>query len=380
MSVEVIPLRGIPEVEPGDDLATLLEAPLAANAASEGDVVVVTQKIVSKAEGRIVPSAERDAAIARETTTVVARRGDLVITRTRHGFVCAAAGVDASNVRAGFLTLLPEDPDGSAERLQKELTARLGLERFGVVVSDTFGRPWREGVIDVSIGCAGLPAIVDLRGTTDAHGRELETTVVAFADAIAAAAGLVMTKADGIPAALVRGLPADLSEAPSGRVADLIRRPEDDLFLESALVAVASSRPTGMFGPGEIPAGALEEAIEAAIEATAGRSSFVVLASEASRRRLLSTMPSADPSVFDTAAALLVPIVRSSPDAGDASALDGGAAIGRLLVALRARHLAASWDARLPFDPDAIRSALDLDRSWRPAGVVGVGPAAVPAP
>ena len=132
-------------MEPGDDLAALLDAPLAANAASEGDVVVVTQKIVSKAEGRIVPSAERDAAIARETTTVVARRGDLVIARTRHGFVCAAAGVDASNVRAGFLTLLPEDPDGSAERLQKELTARLGLERFGVVVSDTFGRPWREG-------------------------------------------------------------------------------------------------------------------------------------------------------------------------------------------------------------------------------------------
>ena len=159
MTIELIPLEGLPEIEPGDDLAALLEPSLAANAASDGDVVAITQKVVSKAEGRIVPAEDRAAWIERESVGVVARRGDLVITRTRHGFVCANAGVDASNVREGFLTLLPEDPDASAERLQKELSARLGLTHLGVVITDTFGRPWREGVVDVAIGCAGLPPL-----------------------------------------------------------------------------------------------------------------------------------------------------------------------------------------------------------------------------
>ena len=171
MTIELIPLEGLPEIEPGDDLAALLEPSLAANAASDGDVVAITQKVVSKAEGRIVPAEDRAAWIERESVGVVARRGDLVITRTRHGFVCANAGVDASNVRKGFLTLLPEDPDASAERLQKELSARLGLTHLGVVITDTFGRPWREGVVDVAIGCAGLPALRDLRGTVDDRGQ-----------------------------------------------------------------------------------------------------------------------------------------------------------------------------------------------------------------
>ena len=206
MTIELIPLEGLPEIEPGDDLAALLEPLLEAKAASDGDVVAITQKVVSKAEGRLVPSEDRAAWIERESVGVVARRGDLVITRTRHGFVCANAGVDASNVRAGFLTLLPEDPDASAERLQKDLSARLGLTHLGVVITDTFGRPWREGVVDVAIGCAGLPPLSDLRGTVDDRGHELETTVVAFADAVAAASGLVMTKSARVPAALVRGL------------------------------------------------------------------------------------------------------------------------------------------------------------------------------
>jgi coenzyme F420-0:L-glutamate ligase / coenzyme F420-1:gamma-L-glutamate ligase len=375
MSLEVIPLLGIPDVEPGDELVALLEPPLAAIAARDRDVVVVTQKVVSKSEGRIVPAAERDASIAREAEAIVARGGDLVITRTRHGFVCANGGVDASNVRDGFLTLLPEDPDGSAERLRKELEARLGLERFGVVISDTFGRPWREGVLDVAIGCAGFPAVVDLRGTQDAQGRTLETTVVALADAVAAAAGLVMTKAARIPAALVRGLPDALADAPPGRAADLVRRPGDDLFRESPLVAVSSSRPGGAFGPGEVPSDALEEAIEA-VTATAGRAvSFVVLASRAARRRLLATIAHGDRGPLDAAPTLVVPIAAAAVGPEGPTLLDGGAAIGRLLVALRARHLASSWDARLPIDPDAIRSALELDGSWRPLGVVGVGPA-----
>jgi coenzyme F420-0:L-glutamate ligase/coenzyme F420-1:gamma-L-glutamate ligase len=372
VSLEVIPVLGIPEVEPGDDLAGLLAPSLAANAASDGDVVVVTQKVVSKAEGRIVPADERDAWIARETAAIVARRGELVITRTRHGFVCANAGVDASNVREGFLTLLPEDADASAERLSKELAARLDLGSLGVVVSDTFGRPWREGVVDVAIGCAGLPALVDLRGTPDARGRALETTVVALADAVAAAAGLVMTKAGGIPAALVRGLPA-VASAPPGRAADLIRRPQDDLFRESALEAVSSARATGSFGAGPLPDGALEEAIEAAID-DGERSAFVVLSSPEARRRLLGTLTPAGRRALEPAQALVVPTVRSDAASAHATFLDGGAAIGRLLVALRGRHLAAAWDPALAIDPEAIRSALGLDDPWRSLGVVGVGP------
>ncbi|HEX6399473.1 MAG TPA: coenzyme F420-0:L-glutamate ligase, partial [Actinomycetota bacterium] len=194
MTVEILPLEGLPEVSPGDDLATLLEPPLRPLAPRDGDVLVVTQKIVSKAERRLVPASDRAGWIERESDEVVARRGDLLIARTRHGFVCANAGVDASNVPAGLLTLLPEDPDASAERLRVDLGARLGPVDLGVVITDTFGRPWREGVVDVAIGCAGLAPLVDLRGTADDRGRALDTTVVALADAVAAAGGLVMTK------------------------------------------------------------------------------------------------------------------------------------------------------------------------------------------
>ena len=378
MSLEVIPLLGIPEVEPGDDLAELLAPSLAANAASDGDVLVVTQKVVSKAEGRIVPADERDAWIARESAAIVARRGDLLITRTRHGLVCANAGVDASNVREGFLTLLPEDADASAERLGKELAARLALGSLGVVVSDTFGRPWREGVVDVAIGCAGLPAVVDLRGTPDAHGRALETTVVALADAVAAAAGLVMTKADAIPAALVRGLPV-VAPAPPGRAVDLIRRPEDDLFRESTLEAVSSARATVSFGAGSLPGGALEDAIGAVTGDVEGRWAFLVLSSAEARLRVLGTIPPAVGRRLEAAGALVVPILRSEPATRVGTLLDGGAAIGRLLVALRARGLGAAWDPDVEVDADGIRSALQLDDAWRPLGVVGVGPADAPA-
>ena len=186
MSVEILPLEGLPEIREGDDLAALL-APLLGHA-RDGDVVAVTQKIVSKAEGRVVSDEGegRSAWVARETQRVVARRDDLVIAETRHGFICANAGVDASNVAPGFLTLLPEDPDASAERIRAGLRERTGRD-LAVVITDTFGRAWREGVVNVAIGCAGLASLVDLRGTTDHVGRELEATVVALADEVAAA-------------------------------------------------------------------------------------------------------------------------------------------------------------------------------------------------
>jgi coenzyme F420-0:L-glutamate ligase/coenzyme F420-1:gamma-L-glutamate ligase len=374
MTIELIPLEGLPEVEPGDDLAALLEPSLAANAASDGDVVAVTQKVVSKAEGRMVPGVDRADWVERETVDVVARRGDLVITRTRHGFVCANSGVDASNVRDGFLTLLPEDPDASAERLQKELSARLGLSRLGVVITDTFGRPWREGVVDVAIGCAGLPALVDLRGTRDDHGKGLETTVVALADAVAAASGLVMTKTARVPAALVRGLDAAIGDAPPGPASALVRRPEDDLFRESALMAVSAAEQSDAFGPGEVSREIVEDAVGAACAVPlVGEWSFVALDSPAARRRVLAAAGADD--VLRAAPILLVPCVRVQAEGSEeAVLLSAGAAIRTLTVALHAQRVGWSWDPNRPFDTARVRVALALGEGWRPLGVVAVGP------
>ena len=374
MTIELIPLEGLPEVGPGDDLATLLEPSLAANAASDGDIVAITQKVVSKAEGRMVPGEDRAAWVERESVDVVARRGDLLITRTRHGFVCANAGVDASNVREGFLTLLPEDPDASAERLQKELSARLGLTRLGVVITDTFGRPWREGVVDVAIGCAGLPALVDLRGTVDDRGRELETTLVAFADAVAAASGLVMTKTARVPAALVRGLDGSTGDAPPGPASALVRRLEDDLFRESALVAVSAALPSGVFGPGDVSREVVEHAVGAACAVLPdGDWSMVAVDSPAARRRLAAPATGAD-DVLRAARTLIVVCARISVESSDeAILLSAGAAIRGLAVALHAQGVGWFWDPSRPFDADATRTALALGEDWRPVGIVAVG-------
>ena len=229
-AVQVVPVEGMPEIRPGDRLAELLaqHADLAA-----GDVVVVTQKVVSKAEGRLVAldALDLDARrglIEEQSTRVLRRRGELIVSQTPHGFVCANAGVDLSNVPEGSAALLPVDPDRSARRIRDGLRARTGLE-VGVVVSDTFGRPWRHGVTDVAIGCAGIAAVVDLRGTTDASGRPLAVTEVAVADELAAAAELVMGKATGVPAAVVRGVDATWFREGSVR-AEIVRPPGEDLF------------------------------------------------------------------------------------------------------------------------------------------------------
>ncbi|MBW3667735.1 MAG: coenzyme F420-0:L-glutamate ligase [Actinobacteria bacterium] len=229
-ALSIIPVTGLPEVRPGDVLAELIAG---AAALEDGDVVVVTQKVVSKAEGRLEPVDPDDprgqrAIIERESVRVLRRRGDLVISETRHGFVCANAGVDLSNVDEGYAALLPVDPDRSARRIRDGLRARLGVS-VGVIVSDTFGRPWRQGVVDVAIGCAGVAAVVDLRGTRDASGRELQVTEVAVADELAAAAELVMGKASGVPVAVVRGVdPTWLREASVRR--EIVRPPGEDLF------------------------------------------------------------------------------------------------------------------------------------------------------
>ncbi|HEX2040392.1 MAG TPA: coenzyme F420-0:L-glutamate ligase [Acidimicrobiales bacterium] len=225
--LSVIPVEGLPELRPGDVLADLVAAAVELH---DGDVVVVTQKAVSKVEGRVVPVPPEGhgALIEQESVRVLRRRDDLVIAETRHGFVCANAGVDLSNVSEGLAALLPLDPDRSARRIRDGLRARAGVS-VGVVVSDTFGRTWRRGVVDVAIGCAGVAGVVDLRGTRDALGRQLQVTEVAVADELAAAAELVMGKDRGVPAAVVRGVnPAWLRE---GSVAAEVVRPHgEDLF------------------------------------------------------------------------------------------------------------------------------------------------------
>jgi coenzyme F420-0:L-glutamate ligase len=215
--LRVIPVTGLPEVRPGDDLAALL-----ASAASfeEGDVLVVSHKVVSKAEGRFITGQDKLDVVLAESVRIVRRRGDLVIAETSHGFVCASAGVDASNVpESGALVLLPVDPDASARGLHEALGV-------AVIVSDSFGRPWRRGTTDVAIGVAGLEPLLDLRGTRDAAGYELRTTEIAVADEIAAAAELVKGKAAGVPAAIVRGL----APTGDGSARELVMPAERDLF------------------------------------------------------------------------------------------------------------------------------------------------------
>ncbi len=233
MTISIHPVRGLPEISEGDDLALLIGDLLTESGLGlqPGDVVVVTHKVVSKAEGRMVeleddgPHSHRYL-VESESASVLRRRGDLVITETRHGFICANAGVDRSNVGPGRAVLLPVDPDRSARRIRSRLIQRFGVE-VAVVITDTFGRPFRRGLTDVAIGVAGFKPIRDLRGTPDDHDRVLEVTEVAVADEIAAAADLAKGKVGGIPVAIVRGLSLP---AEDGSATELIRPAPEDLF------------------------------------------------------------------------------------------------------------------------------------------------------
>jgi coenzyme F420-0:L-glutamate ligase/coenzyme F420-1:gamma-L-glutamate ligase len=228
--VHIAPLTGIPEIGEGDDLAALLGDALDRIGGLEpGDVLVVAHKVVSKAEGRVarVPPERHVDAILAEARRVRRRRGDLVIAETHHGFVCASAGIDHSNTPGeDWVVLLPADPDASARRLRSALGRRFGVAP-ALVVSDSFGRPWREGTTDVAIGVAGMAPLLDLRGERDARGRRLETTLIAVADELAAAGELVMGKASQVPAALIRGYPAPAGD---GSARELVMPPERDLF------------------------------------------------------------------------------------------------------------------------------------------------------
>ena len=228
--LEIIPIEGLPEIFPGDDLIEIIGQD---GQVASGDILVITQKIISKAENQIVKVDPEDPLshkplVEEESVRILRRRGDLIISETKHGFVCANAGIDLSNVERGQAALLPEDSDRSARRIRDGLKGKFNLN-VGVIISDTFGRPWRRGLTDVAIGSSGVLPILDLRGSPDAFGREMQVTEVALVDELSSAAELVMGKSSGIPVAIIRG--ADESWFGLGSVKDqIIRDPKDDLF------------------------------------------------------------------------------------------------------------------------------------------------------
>ncbi|MGI8650374.1 MAG: coenzyme F420-0:L-glutamate ligase [Rubrobacter sp.] len=244
--MHILPVTRMPEVRPGDDLeAALLSA--TRDELREGDILLVTHKVISKAEGKLVDLATvtpssfaadfaarngKDArqveVVLREAKRIVRMVGGLIIAETRHGFVCANAGVDASNVPGNdTVCLLPEDPDASARRIRGAVEERLGLDNVAVIVTDSFGRPWRSGITNVAVGVAGISPLTDYRGGKDPHGYDLEASVLAVADELAAASELVMNKVDAVPAAIVRGYPFEPAE---GSAKELVMPPERDLF------------------------------------------------------------------------------------------------------------------------------------------------------
>jgi coenzyme F420-0:L-glutamate ligase / coenzyme F420-1:gamma-L-glutamate ligase len=226
--IRFFPLAGVPEILPGDDLPALLgEAVERAGGLEDGDVLVVAHKVVSKAEGRVEEASDYLAVVSREARAVRRRRGDLVIAETEHGFVCASAGVDRSNAPGeDVVVLLPRDPDASAQQIREALAARFGVAP-AVIVSDSFGRAWRQGTTDVAIGVAGMRPLLDLRGTEDVRGYTLSATVIAVADELAGAAELVTGKTRGVPAVLVRGYRAPEGD---GSAREIVMPPERDLF------------------------------------------------------------------------------------------------------------------------------------------------------
>jgi len=431
MTVEVFGVDGIGEVEPGADLAALIAA--AGVSLQDRDVVVVTQKVVSKAEGRLWPAggtpdqreAARQAAIESETVRVVAERGPTRIVETRHGFVVASAGVDASNVHQDVVALLPEDSDASARQIREGLQRRLGVD-VAVIVSDTFGRPWRNGLTDVAIGAAGIRALRDYRGRTDAYGNDLRMTEVADIDQIASAAELVMGKLDGIPVAVVRGVPYDDDPDDAG-VRPLVRPAGEDMFrlgTDEALrqgagdpvALVEARRSVRDFRPDRVDPKRLQRALAAAVTAPAPHHTtpwrFVLVDTDEARSALLAAMRQAwaddladdgtDPDVvrrriarsdalLGSAPYLVVPCLVAEgsheyPDERRRRAeremflVSMGAAVQNFLIALTSEGLGSCWVSSTMFCPDPVRRALGLPDNWDPMGAVVIGAPAGPLP
>ncbi|HEV7790569.1 MAG TPA: coenzyme F420-0:L-glutamate ligase [Pseudonocardia sp.] len=424
--LELRPLTGLPEFRPGDDLATAIAA--AAPDLLDGDVLVVTSKVVSKVEGRLVAAptdpVERDTRrrelVAAETERVLARRGRTLIVANKIGLVQAAAGVDASNVAADELALLPVDPDSSAARLRNRLREVLGVT-VAVVITDTMGRTWRVGQTDVAIGSAGLPVLHRYAGAHDAQGNELIVTEVALADEIAGAADLVKGKLGGVPVAVLRGLGGLADDGSTA--ADLVRPLHEDLFwlgTEEALAqgrreAVAARRSVREFVAGDaVEPAAIRRAVAAALTAPAPHHTtpfrFGWLRDPARRTELLDAMADrwradltadgrpaeeierrlARGDILRRAPELVLPFLvpegaQDYPDQPRRAAeqtmftVAGGAAVQGLLVALAAEGLGSCWIGSTIFAEETVRAVLHLPTGWRPLGAVAVGYPAAPA-
>jgi coenzyme F420-0:L-glutamate ligase / coenzyme F420-1:gamma-L-glutamate ligase len=409
--ITVSGVTGLPEITAGADLAALICA--AVPDLADGDILVVTSKAVSKAEGRVV-AMSREEAIEAETARVVARRGMTTIVQTRHGFVLAAAGVDESNTAPGTVVLLPVDPDSSARQLRKAVRDLAGV-RVGVIVTDTMGRPWRNGQTDTAIGAAGMSPVRDHRGETDTFGNTLEVTVAAVADEIAAAGDLVKGKALGVPAAVVRGL-ADLvtdDDGPGARV--LVRPADEDMFRYGSADVPTARRTIREFTDRPVDGGAVRRAVATALTAPAPHHSepwrFVLVESQAARSRLLDAMLEAwttdlrgdgftdeqitkrvrrgDPlrrapllvvPCLVLAAAHTYPRMKGGyPDDRRNAAeramftVSMGAAVQNLLIALAVEGLGSAWISSTLFCQEVARDALDLSADWLPMGAIAVG-------
>jgi coenzyme F420-0:L-glutamate ligase/coenzyme F420-1:gamma-L-glutamate ligase len=410
--LSVLPVTGLPEIGAGADLAALITD--AAPGLLEGDILVVTSKIVSKAEGRVV-TGDREAAIDAEAVRVVARRGPTRIVTTRHGLVLAAAGVDASNTAPGTLVLLPIDPDDSARKLRRAIAERRGIT-VGVIITDTLGRPWRTGQTDTAIGAAGVLPLRDHRGQVDTFGNPLEVTVAAVADEIAAAADLVKGKTSQIPVAIARGLPELVTAEDGPGAAALIRPAAEDMFRLGAADVLAERRTIREFTAEPVDPAAVRRAIAAALTAPAPHHStpwrFVVLASAAARTALLDDMLAAwqadltadgftaeqiarrvqrgDPlrrapliivPCLVTDAAHAYPDQRRNTAERSMFTVAMGAAVENLLVALAVDGLGSCWVSSTLFCQPVAARALSLPSGWEPMGAIGVGhPAAPPRP
>jgi coenzyme F420-0:L-glutamate ligase/coenzyme F420-1:gamma-L-glutamate ligase len=413
--LQILPVPGIGEITEGTDLADVTVRH--ADSLADGDVVVISSKIVSKAEGRTMQAPDREAAIDAELVRVVAQRRGTRIVETRHGLVLAAAGVDASNVAPGTILLLPVDPDASARAIRAGIRERAGVD-VAVIITDSLGRPWRDGVVDVAIGAAGLDPSHDLRGGFDSYGNPLEVTVVAVADEIAAAAELVKTKLGGVPIAVIRGL-GDLVTANDGPGArKLIRNRCDDMFslgtAEARRTAVSNRRTVRYWNDEPVDRAAVDRAIAAALTAPAPHHThpfrFVVLADPRARKSFLDALleawivdltasdftpeqiakRTARGDVLRRAPLVVVPFVTGEgmhtyPDARrnaherEMFLAAGGGAVQSLLIALAAENLGACWISSTLFAPDVARAALDLPADWQPLGAVGIGNPLEPA-
>jgi len=402
---------GLPEIAPGADLAQLICQ--AAPDLRDGDIVVITSKIVSKAEGRVIRE-DRERAIDAEAVRVVARRGQTRIVETRHGLVQAAAGVDSSNTAPGTVVLLPEDPDGSARRLRKALSERRGVS-VGVVITDTMGRPWRIGQTDAAIGAAGLAPLRDHRGQADTFGNPLEVTIAAVGDEIAGAADLVKGKTTQVPVAIVRGLAELVTESDGPGAAALIRPATEDLFRLGAADVLHERRTVREFTAEPVDAGAVRRAIAAALTAPAPHHSepwrFAIVESGRAKVALLDDMLAAwvadlrgdgftqeqisrrvrrgEP--LRRAPLIIVPCLVADaahgyPDQRRCTAersmflVSMGAAVQNLLVALAVEGLGSCWVSSTLFCQGAAAASLGLPPGWEPMGAVGVGHPAAPPP